>query len=110
NREIEVDDECLVNGRRLTNLGTFRAYVAAYLENHPQLHRGMTLLVRQLAPSDHGIPIELYVFSAEQAWIAYEGIQGDIFDHLIASVREFDLRVFQNPTGRDLERLAAPAE
>lgn len=108
NQELEVDDECLVNGRRLTNLGTFRAYVKAYLENHPKVHRGMTLLVRQLAPGDNGIPIELYVFSAEQAWVAYEGIQGDIFDHLIASLREFDLRVFQNPTGRDLEQLTAP--
>ena len=102
NDELGADMESLVNGRRLTNLGTFRAYVLAYLKEHPQIHQGMTLLVRQLAPDEKGIGIEIYAFSKDQAWANYEGIQGDIFDHLLAAVGEFDLRVVQMPTGRDL--------
>ncbi|MCG8468481.1 MAG: mechanosensitive ion channel family protein [Gemmatimonadetes bacterium] len=102
NEETEVDDASLVNGRRLTNLGTFRAYVLAYLRNHPKIHQEMTLLVRQLAPTDHGVPIEVYAFSADTAWANYEALQADIFDHLLASLREFDLRVFQHPSGTDV--------
>ncbi len=102
-------EDSLVNGRRMTNLGTFRAYVKAYLQNHPKINQDMTLLVRQLAPGEHGVPIEIYVFSNDQAWVSYEGIQGDIFDHLMAAVRGFDLKVYQSPAGSDLERLR-PAE
>ncbi|MEM7164711.1 MAG: mechanosensitive ion channel domain-containing protein [Planctomycetota bacterium] len=107
NKEHNVDDASLVNGRRLTNLGTFRAYVAAYLQAKKEIHKGMTFLVRQLAPTTEGVPIEMYVFSADKNWVNYEGIQSDIFDHLLAVVPEFDLRVFQKPTGADLQGVIA---
>ena len=81
--------------RRLTNIGTFRAYVVAYLRHHPKIHPELTFLVRQLAPTDHGLPLEIYVFSIDQNWINYEGIQSDIFDHLLAVVPQFGLRVYQ---------------
>ena len=83
--------------RRLTNIGTFRAYIVAYLKHHPKIHPQLTFLVRQLAPTRHGLPLEVYVFSTDQNWINYEGIQSDIFDHLLAVVSEFDLRVYQIP-------------
>lgn len=95
-----------LNTRRLTNLGTFRAYIAAYLEHHPQLYQDRTLLVRQLDPGPTGIPMEIYVFSKDIRWANYESIQSDIFDHLLAALPEFRLRVFQNPTGADFEALA----
>ena len=87
--------------RRLTNLGTFRVYVQKYLEAHPKTHKGMTLLTRQLAPGPEGVPIEIYCFSNDTAWANYEGFQGDIFDHLIATLPEFGLRAFQAPGGSD---------
>ena len=93
------------NTRRLTNVGTFRAYVEAYLRNHPRIHQGMTLLVRQLQPGREGLPIELYCFTNTTAWGEYEAIQSDIFDHMIALLPEFGLRVFQDPTGSDLNQL-----
>jgi miniconductance mechanosensitive channel len=91
--------------RRLTNAGTFRAYVDEYLKAHPSVHPGMTLLVRQLAPTPQGLPIEVYCFTNDTAWARYEGIQGDIFDHLIAILPEFGLRAFQEPAGTDFGRL-----
>ena len=105
NRGHDVDDTCRVNGRRLTNVGTFRAYVVAYLKNHPLINQGMTFLVRQLPPTEHGLPIEIYVFSSDQVWAHYEAIQADIFDHVLAVVPEFRLRVFQSPTGTDFQAL-----
>jgi miniconductance mechanosensitive channel len=105
NQDSKVDLTQLVNGRRLTNVGTFRAYVVAYLQHHPQIHQGMTFLVRQLQPGPHGLPIEVYVFSKDQVWANYEGIQADIFDHILAVVPHFDLRVYQNPSGSDLQSL-----
>ena len=95
-----VDDD--VNLRRLTNLGTFRAYVLNYVRNHPRINQELTVLVRQLAPTSEGLPIELYIFTSDTDWIAYESIQADIFDHLISILPEFGLRVFQNPTGSDV--------
>ena len=83
--------------RRLTNLGTFRAYAVAYLRHHPEIHQEMTFLVRQLASTQHGVPIEVYVFSRDQNWVNYEGIQSDIFDHLLAVLPQFDLRPYQIP-------------
>jgi len=106
NREHGIDTADSVSGRRLTNLGTFRAYVAAYLRDHPQIHNDMTFLVRHLPPGPTGIPVEIYVFSRDQAWANYEGIQADIFDHLLAVLPEFDLRVFQEPSGWDIETAA----
>lgn len=95
----------IVNGRRMTNLGTFRAYVTAYLRDHPKVHQEMTFLVRQLQPGATGLPLEVYVFSKEQAWSVYESVQADIFDHLLAVLPEFGLRVFQNPGGSDIRPL-----
>jgi len=105
NQATNVDNASLANGRRMTNFGTFRAYVQAYLRNHPKVHQQMTFLVRQLRPTEHGVPIEIYVFSNDQNWANYEAIQADIFDHVLAVVAEFDLRVFQNPTGADFRAL-----
>jgi miniconductance mechanosensitive channel len=84
-----------INGRRLTNLGTFRAYVAGYLRNHARIHQDMTFLVRHLQPTETGLHLQVYVFSRIQAWAEYESIQADIFDHLLAVLPEFGLRVFQ---------------
>ena len=95
NAERNVDASDPLNGRQLTNLGTFRAYVVAYLRNHPMIHQEMTFLVRHLAPTEHGLPIELYVFSRDQVWSNYEGIQADIFDHILAIAPAFDLRVYR---------------
>jgi miniconductance mechanosensitive channel len=99
------DERCDANGRRLTNLGTFRAYLIAYLKNHPKLRKDLTLLVRQQAPSEYGIPIQIYAFTDTTAWAEYEGVQADIFDHLLAVVPLFDLRVFQTPAGGDVQDL-----
>ena len=95
NATHEGEPATSLHPRRLTNIGTFRAYVVAYLRHHPKIHPKLTFLVRQLAPTDHGLPIEIYVFSTDQNWIAYEGIQSDIFDHLLAVVPQFGLRVYQ---------------
>ena len=89
----------------MTNLGTFRKYIEEYLRLHPKIHNDMTFLVRQLQPDERGLPIEIYVFSNDQAWANYEAIQADIFDHILAVIPEFDLRVFQNPSGRDFQNL-----
>ena len=105
NTEHEVDASQLINGRRQTNIGVFRAYIVAYLKNHPKIHQNMTFLVRHLEPTPHGLPVQIYVFSNDQAWANYEAIQSDIFDHLLAALPEFDLRVFQNPTGYDFSVL-----
>jgi len=94
-----------VNLRRLTNLGTFRAYLKNYLSNHPRIHQEMTLMVRQLQPTDSGIPMEIYCFTNTTNWAEYEGIQADIFDHILAQSREFGLNVFQSPTGQDFRQL-----
>ncbi|WP_448554003.1 mechanosensitive ion channel family protein [Thalassotalea montiporae] len=94
------------NQRQLTNIGTFRAYITAYLQNHPKVHQQMTCMVRQLAPTATGIPLELYLFSNDQDWVNYEGIQADIFDHIYAIAPEFGLRIFQHPTGHDWQRFA----
>jgi miniconductance mechanosensitive channel len=99
----------LANGRRLTNIGTFRAYCAAYLRTHSGIRQDMTFLVRQLAPTAEGLPLEIYVFTNDTRWAAYEGIQSDIFDHLFAVLPEFGLRAFQSPAGRDLQGLSAGA-
>lgn len=95
----------LANIRKLTNIGTLRAYLEAYLEKHPLITKEMTFLVRQLSPTEKGLPIEIYVFSSEQRWAHYEAIQADIFDHLIAILPEFELQVFQNPSGADFKKV-----
>ena len=102
NRAHGLDDSVPVNGRRMTNLGTFRQYVVGYLRAHPMINRDMTFLVRQLQPTELGLPLEIYVFSADKNWVNYEAIQADIFDHLFAVLPYFDLRAFQRPAGHDL--------
>ena len=93
-----------VNSRQLTNVGTFRAYMEAYLHNHEKIHHNMTCMVRQLAATEAGLPLEVYCFSNDQNWQNYEGIQADIFDHLFAMAPIFNLRIFQHPTGHDWHR------
>ena len=109
NREHDVDTALLVNGRSMTNVGTFRAYAVAYLRSHPKIHQAMTFLLRQLPPGEHGLPLEVYVFCNDQEWASYEAIQADIFDHFLAAIPTFDLRVFQRPSGSDLRRLTSDA-
>jgi miniconductance mechanosensitive channel len=101
NTKLEEAGKEPVNTRRVTNLGTFRAYVQHYLQRHPGIHQDMTLMVRQLAPTAEGLPLEIYCFTNTVAWAQYEGIQADIFDHLLAILPEFGLRVFQAPGGAD---------
>jgi miniconductance mechanosensitive channel len=105
NKENRVNTDLPINGRQLTNLGVFRVYVTNYLKNRVDLLKGSTTMVRQLAPGENGIPIELYLFIADTRWVNYESIQADIFDHILAVVDFFDLRLFQNPTGYDIRQL-----
>ena len=104
NKENDIDESVIVNGRRMTNIGTFRKYLENYLHNHPKIHDNMTFLIRQLQPADKGMPIEVYVFSNDQRWANYESIQSDIFDHILAVIPEFELRVFQSPSGDDFKK------
>ena len=106
NKEHQLDDSTPTDKRQLTNIGTFRAYVIAYLKNHPMINQEMTFLIRQLPPAEHGLPVEIYVFCKDKVWANYEAIQSDIFDHILAVVPEFDLKVFQSPTGSDFKTLA----
>lgn len=101
NKKNNIDASVKVNGRRLTNIGVFRAYVSNYLKNHPGINKNMIQMVRQLPPGEYGLPIEVYAFTKTTNWVEYEGIQADIFDHILAVVPEFKLKVFQNPTGYD---------
>ena len=103
--ETSNNDELNINGRSLTNIGTYRSYIKGYLKNNINIHKDMTFLVRQLSSTDKGLPIEIYVFTNTTDWIDYEEIQSDIFDHLIASLAQFDLKVFQNPSGNDISNL-----
>jgi miniconductance mechanosensitive channel len=105
NRAHSLDTSSPTNGRRLTNLGTFRAYLTAYLKANANIHSEMTQMVRHLQPGADGIPIEIYAFTNNTAWVVYEGIQADIFDHIFAVLPEFDLRVYQSPTGHDFQEL-----
>lgn len=105
NKENNVDTSTLINGQHQTNLGVFRAYLNNYLKSLPTVNQQMTCMVRQLQPTETGIPMELYFFSAVKDWVPYEGVQADVFDHVLAIIPEFDLRVFQNPSGDDLRSL-----
>lgn len=109
NASLEEAGHEPVNRRRQTNLGAFRAYALAYLKAHPRVSPTLTTMVRQLAPTPEGLPLEIYCFTATTAWVEYEGIQSDIFDHMIAILPEFSLRLFQAPSGRDFAALGAMA-
>ena len=105
NQQLDAP-ESVLNHRRMTNIGTFRAYLNEYLRHHPRIRKDMTLMVRQLAPDDHGLPIEIYAFTNTVVWLEYESIQADIFDHIFAVVEEFGLRIHQSPTGNDIRALS----
>ncbi|MDO9255555.1 MAG: mechanosensitive ion channel [Bacteroidales bacterium] len=104
NKENNIDNTIFINGKRQTNIGVFRAYLEEYLAHHPLVDNKSDLLVRQLQPNSSGIPIEIYAFTLETGFIKYEKVQSDIFDHILAIVPQFDLRVFQSPTGEDLKQ------
>jgi len=104
NKENLIDNSIFINGRRQTNIGVFRAYLEEYLAHHPLVDKNSDMLVRQLQPSSSGIPIEIYAFTLETEFIRYEKVQSDIFDHILAIIPQFDLRVFQSPTGEDLRQ------
>ena len=106
NQTVGANLDQMVKGRRFTNIGTFRAYIKAFLKNHSDIHDEMTFLIRQLPPGEKGLPMEIYVFTNDTDWIRYESIQSDIFDHLMAIISEFDLKVFQNPSGNDFKSIA----
>lgn len=115
NKEKEISDyngnkkvnEHSINGRRLTNVGTYRYYIKHYLLNHSKIHNNMTFIVRQLQPTEKGLPLEIYVFTNDTNWVSYEEIQADIFDHLLTVAAEFDLSLYQAPTGSDFKRALA---
>jgi miniconductance mechanosensitive channel len=106
NEDNQFDLSSRANGRRMTNLGTFRAYLLNYLQNREDIRQDLTLLVRQSQSSSSGIPIEVYAFTATTKWAEYENIQSDIFDHIFAVIPEFGLRLHQSPTGYDFSKLA----
>ena len=93
-----VSDQHPINSRGLTNVGTYREYMRAYVAKHPKITHEMTLMVRQLAPTAQGLPLEVYAFSGDINWVNYENIQSDLFDHFLAVAREFDLEIFQEPS------------
>jgi miniconductance mechanosensitive channel len=105
NERNEIDKSVLINGRNLTNIGLYRKYVDQYISNHPAIHKEMTLMTRQLAPTEKGLPIEIYTFSADVRWVNYEHIMADIFDHLISAIPYFKLEVFELPSSGDLKQL-----
>lgn len=105
NKNKNSDNGLMVNGRHMTNIGTFRAYITFYLKNHPDLHPDMAQVVRQLAPGEYGLPLEIYAFVKDTAWEKYEEVQSDIFDHILSVAGEFGLRLFQNPTGFDMRQI-----
>lgn len=105
NKHNNVDTSNLVNGRRQTNIGIFRAYLHEYIKDCPYINKNMTFMVRQLAPTEYGIPIQIYAFSSNKEWISYENIQSDIFDHVFAVVSMFDLKIYQRPSSNTLEKV-----
>ncbi|WP_293947230.1 mechanosensitive ion channel family protein [Sphingobacterium sp. UBA7249] len=104
NRIHQIDPSSPINGRKMTNLGMFRAYALTYLRQNPNIHKTMPLMVRQLASTEHGVPIELYFFVNDIRWEYYEGIVSDVFDHLFAATKYFDLEIFENPASDDFRQ------
>src|SRR5690606_3750213 len=102
NQERNIDTSALINGRRMTNLGIFRKYIEAYLRNHPGINQDMIIMVRQLSIDEKGVPLEIYCFTKSTAWLVYEPVQADIFDHLLAAARFFELEIYQQASGSDI--------
>lgn len=105
NAEHFPDRTMPVNGRNMTNIGLFREYINQYVKIHPGIHKDMTIMVRQLSPTEHGLPIELYMFTADVRWVVYEGIMSDIFDHLLAAIKFFNLETFEAPASDDMRSI-----
>ncbi len=105
NNQHNIDKSLSINGRNLTNLGLFRAYINAYLKQHPKINQDLTVMCRQLAPTPNGVPVEIYAFCMDKEWVKYEQVVSDIFDHILASVSFFNLEVFENPSSTDLSKL-----
>jgi len=106
NSEKHIDTKSsVVNGRRMTNIGILRAYILSYIKQNPNINQDMTCMVRQLEATEKGVPLEVYCFSSIQAWVDYERIQSDMFDHILAAVSQFDLEVFENPAGSDWHQM-----
>ena len=95
NKANGIDTSEIMNGRQQTNLGIFRAYIKAYINNNPKLNHNLTMMVRQLQPTEFGVPLQIYAFSSDKQWVNYEEIQSDIFDHIIAAASMFDLKIYQ---------------
>jgi miniconductance mechanosensitive channel len=110
NSAVATSDEDVINRRKLTNIGTMRAYIYSYIKQRTDIHKGMTLLVRHLSPTSEGLPIEIYCFTTTTEWGAYEDIQADIFDHVMAIAPEFGLRVYQKPAGGDVKAVLSSIE
>jgi miniconductance mechanosensitive channel len=110
NARIAGDSAINADIRRMTNLGTLRAYIVSYLRQHSKVHQGLTQIVRQRDPTPEGLPMEIYAFTDDTDWVNYEGIQSDIFDHILAIIPEFGLRLFQAPSGRDLRALGSRSQ
>ncbi len=104
NEKNNVDKSELINGRHLTNIGVFRAYIEQYLKHNPNVNSEMTCMVRQLPPTEYGVPIEIYAFSKNKVWTTYEAIMADIFDHLFAATKNFELEIYERPSGRDFKK------
>lgn len=105
NERTGADRTVLVNGRHMTNVGLFRAYIQAYTKNNPNIHQGMTLMVRQMAPTEHGLPLELYMFTRGTNWVFFETVMADIFDHIFAAIKYFHLEIFELPASDDLRQV-----
>ncbi|MCZ2158347.1 mechanosensitive ion channel family protein [Bartonella sp. 220] len=110
NTQLDKNHDVLANTRRLTNIGTFRAYIFAYLKKHLNIEQNMTLMTRQLPPTPNGLPLEIYCFTNTTVWLEYEQIQADIFDHLYSILPSFGLKIFQNPSGYDFRHVLEAKE
>lgn len=109
NAERGVDPQSPINARRLTNVGTFRAYLVAFLRAHPSIRQDLTFIIRTLEPTPEGLPLQVYVFVNDTVWARYEAVQSDLFDHILAAVPIFDLRLFQRPSGHDMQQITVSA-
>ncbi len=110
NQSAGVDKSLLINGRNFTNIGVFRQYITSYLKVAPGVHKDMIMMVRQLAPTETGMPMEIYAFTDTVAWVQHEGIMADIFDHIMVAARYFDLEIFETPTSGDIRRMGAAGQ
>lgn len=106
NKKNNIDTTNLVNGRRQTNIGIFRAYLTEYIKQNPNLNHNLTMLVRQKDPTEFGVPLQVYCFSAKTDWLSYEAIQNDIFDHIYAVINQFDLKVYQRPSSYSINMMS----